>query len=89
MSVLSASTNSLAVVTSARHSCSWRSQLIFSSKARVAFAARFFVAPVCGDTIFGDLVHDFVRICTSSALPPGPMTAVCNDWYTFSLGLAM
>lgn len=22
-----------------------------------------------------------VRICTSIGTPPGPITAVCNDWY--------
>ena len=31
----------------------------------------------------------WVRICSSTGLPPGPMTVVCSDWYMLNLGIAM
>ena len=30
-----------------------------------------------------------VRICSSTGLPPGPMTVVCSDWYMLNFGIAM
>ncbi len=31
----------------------------------------------------------WVRICSSTGLPSGPITVVCNDWYMLNLGIAM
>ena len=30
-----------------------------------------------------------VLICSSTGLPPGPMTVVCSDWYMLNFGIAM
>jgi hypothetical protein len=30
-----------------------------------------------------------VRICSSTDLPPGPMTVVWSDWYMLNFGIAM
>ena len=30
-----------------------------------------------------------VRICTSNAIPLGPITEVCSDWYRLGRGIAM
>lgn len=32
---------------------------------------------------------EWVRICSSTGLPAGPMTVVCSDWYMLNLGIAM
>jgi len=29
------------------------------------------------------------RICSSTGLPCGPITVVCNDWYMLNFGIAM
>ena len=31
----------------------------------------------------------WVRICSSTGLPSGPITVVCSDWYMLNLGIAM
>ena len=31
----------------------------------------------------------WVRICSSTGLPSGPMTVVCSDWYMLNFGIAM
>jgi hypothetical protein len=31
----------------------------------------------------------WVRICSSTGLPPGPITVVCSDWYMLNFGVAM
>ena len=31
----------------------------------------------------------YVRICSSTGLPDGPMTVVCSDWYMLNFGIAM
>ena len=31
----------------------------------------------------------WVRICSSTGLPSGPITVVCSDWYMLNFGIAM
>ena len=30
----------------------------------------------------------WVRICSSTGLPSGPITVVCSDWYMLNFGIA-
>ena len=70
------------------HSTSWRSQAMrWSSVGRPLRPSLYFQCAAMPSSAMRCISS--VRICTSKAWPPGPITEVCSDWYRLGRGMAM
>ena len=81
------SRNSAGSAVSRCQSTSWRSQARSAGVLPVVISSRYFQ---CAATPYSDRrCMPQVLICSSTGLPPGPITVVCSDWYMLNFGIAM